>query len=948
MKYLKKTLSILIVAAMTVPFCAQAAFAAPDSERGRSPINDALSDSRAGGIMEAAELAAVPAADYGIYYDTESGLRKNNPDGEPLTGDEIPEGMSVDGNVMTLDNVSFVSSAGIALRVGEGVTVRVPENKTAYIMANPEAESEMTCGIGAEGGNTFEVDGALTAGAYGFGGTNNVVGFFSYDDMTITGSGTVTAYSDNGSGYSYGLMSNTKIILDGSVSVSAYAYSPDPRKNNLPFAGAVAVDIEMKGSSALTTSECKNSRGIMIMSGGGITAEDNAELDADGGIVIYGTQESPGAITARDSASINISAKKINFEGLPDEDAAGILGWMYNPETGKYDDGKAEVTASGNAEVTVRGDTAVWGAGAAGGVSVTDGNGASLEYDGYTYVIPGTEDEANYVLFKSAAVDYPLFFDGETSRLYKACDYSFDQETGDVVNATYSDPIEVPGATCDGNKLTLTSDFQFYTDYMDGLYLGNDTTLYVPEGESPTVCGGFSGLVLGAGVGGSSGIFCFGDNTLEIDGNLEVTGCGGTNISSWGIVNSTKNGSLNITGKGSLTARGGDVVYDETLTGSRGDSAGIVSYGDLNISIAEANAIGGDSYSLSAGINVDYPSIEPHAMTISGGSKVTAAAGACTDTEGTFSIGCAANQITVKDKSSLTAMSSDAYDSYGIFLFAWDDYGAGKINLSGGSSIDAAATAVHGCGITARSESNTPIIVNMDNNCTFTAEGSDTASVSELSGVTAVSDGKTVKYDSEKISYIDENGSVVKRLTFRPQSVPSAAHSSSGGSGKPKTTAKPQASASPSPGASAEPQASASSAPNASAAPSASAEPTTAGAPAADGETFINVSPSDWFYDAVISAYTKGLVNGISDTEFGPQMTVTRGMLVTVMGRINGDSPSGGVSFGDVSADKYYAPYVAWAAENGIVTGFDDGTIQARPKRYKRTDCGDTLQIYAV
>lgn len=86
---------------------------------------------------------------------------------------------------------------------------------------------------------------------------------------------------------------------------------------------------------------------------------------------------------------------------------------------------------------------------------------------------------------------------------------------------------------------------------------------------------------------------------------------------------------------------------------------------------------------------------------------------------------------------------------------------------------------------------------------------------------------------------------------------------------------------------------------------------------------FIDVSEGDWFYENVRYAVTNGLMNGTSATEFSPGMDITRGMLVTVLHRMEG-SPETALdyTFADVAADEYYAKAVAWADDNGIVLGY--------------------------
>jgi hypothetical protein len=86
---------------------------------------------------------------------------------------------------------------------------------------------------------------------------------------------------------------------------------------------------------------------------------------------------------------------------------------------------------------------------------------------------------------------------------------------------------------------------------------------------------------------------------------------------------------------------------------------------------------------------------------------------------------------------------------------------------------------------------------------------------------------------------------------------------------------------------------------------------------------FTDVNEGDWFYGDVNYAYTNGLFTGTSATTFSPNASMTRGMLVTVLGRLHGVNSAEftGSSFDDVSAAQYYAPYIEWAKSNGIVLG---------------------------
>lgn len=91
---------------------------------------------------------------------------------------------------------------------------------------------------------------------------------------------------------------------------------------------------------------------------------------------------------------------------------------------------------------------------------------------------------------------------------------------------------------------------------------------------------------------------------------------------------------------------------------------------------------------------------------------------------------------------------------------------------------------------------------------------------------------------------------------------------------------------------------------------------------------FTDVSTRKWYYNAVKWAYTEGYLTGTSDTTFSPNDPMTRGMLVTVLYRMEGrPNVSGSTSFPDVKEDKYYAKAVCWAANEGLVSGYQDGNF---------------------
>ena len=92
---------------------------------------------------------------------------------------------------------------------------------------------------------------------------------------------------------------------------------------------------------------------------------------------------------------------------------------------------------------------------------------------------------------------------------------------------------------------------------------------------------------------------------------------------------------------------------------------------------------------------------------------------------------------------------------------------------------------------------------------------------------------------------------------------------------------------------------------------------------------FTDVTDTDWFYGDVVFAVQKGLFNGTSVTTFSPGSPMTRGMLVTVLGRMAGVNTADftEVSFEDVPADAYFAPYIDWAFKSGVARGIGEGAF---------------------
>lgn len=100
------------------------------------------------------------------------------------------------------------------------------------------------------------------------------------------------------------------------------------------------------------------------------------------------------------------------------------------------------------------------------------------------------------------------------------------------------------------------------------------------------------------------------------------------------------------------------------------------------------------------------------------------------------------------------------------------------------------------------------------------------------------------------------------------------------------------------------------------------------------GKAFADMpEETNWAHEGIDFCVANGLMNGISDTLFRPEGSLTRGQLVTILYRIV-DAPE--VSFRDIFSDieeeKYYANAVIWAANYDIVNGYPDGTFCPQAK----------------
>lgn len=92
---------------------------------------------------------------------------------------------------------------------------------------------------------------------------------------------------------------------------------------------------------------------------------------------------------------------------------------------------------------------------------------------------------------------------------------------------------------------------------------------------------------------------------------------------------------------------------------------------------------------------------------------------------------------------------------------------------------------------------------------------------------------------------------------------------------------------------------------------------------------FADISSNAWYYQDVAYTWSTGLMNGTGTSTFTPNAVTSRGMIVTILWRMEGQpTPKSACTFSDVNPGSYYENAIAWAAENGIVTGYSATTFR--------------------
>lgn len=90
---------------------------------------------------------------------------------------------------------------------------------------------------------------------------------------------------------------------------------------------------------------------------------------------------------------------------------------------------------------------------------------------------------------------------------------------------------------------------------------------------------------------------------------------------------------------------------------------------------------------------------------------------------------------------------------------------------------------------------------------------------------------------------------------------------------------------------------------------------------------FTDVATNAWYSDAVQYVYEHDMMKGTGSTKFSPDIVATRGMIVTVLYRLEGTPSVSKAHFADVPAGQWYTDAVNWASTNDIVNGYPNGNF---------------------
>ena len=112
--------------------------------------------------------------------------------------------------------------------------------------------------------------------------------------------------------------------------------------------------------------------------------------------------------------------------------------------------------------------------------------------------------------------------------------------------------------------------------------------------------------------------------------------------------------------------------------------------------------------------------------------------------------------------------------------------------------------------------------------------------------------------------------------------------------------------------------------------------------------SFEDVPEGAWYYMDVAACYYRGLMVGVTDTRFAPNLPVDRAMVAAIVHRIAGEPAAAGADmpFRDVPSDAYYTQSVAWAYHAGVVSGCSADTF-CPTQAISRQDLAAILYRYA-
>lgn len=92
--------------------------------------------------------------------------------------------------------------------------------------------------------------------------------------------------------------------------------------------------------------------------------------------------------------------------------------------------------------------------------------------------------------------------------------------------------------------------------------------------------------------------------------------------------------------------------------------------------------------------------------------------------------------------------------------------------------------------------------------------------------------------------------------------------------------------------------------------------------------TFADVSKDHWYYEAVNYVYEQGIMSGLTETVFGPNDKLTRSQFAAILYRIEGEPDvTYSEKFSDVPDNMWYTKGILWAADSGIVSGYEDNSL---------------------